>query len=210
VSATNRGAVRNEHDFYPTPAWCVHRLLEAVPLPAGRWLEPCVGDGAIVRAVNACRGVEWFTNDIRSEVAADVHGDFLAPAFPHARAWEVLLTNPPFSLALDFAAKGIDVAGVVVLLLRLNWLRGTDEHNAWLRAHMPSVYVLPQRPSFDGRGTDATEYAWMVWGLDQAPTIAMLDDTPDEVRASHNLEMRRREKAIGDLFAEKKIGGLFG
>ena len=46
MSATNRGAVRNEHDFYPTPAWCVHRLLEAVPLPAGRWLEPCVGDGA--------------------------------------------------------------------------------------------------------------------------------------------------------------------
>lgn len=34
---------RNEHrvDYYPTPAWCVHRLLEACELPDG--------DGAILR-----------------------------------------------------------------------------------------------------------------------------------------------------------------
>ena len=25
-------------DYYPTPAWCVRRLLEAVDLPGGRWL----------------------------------------------------------------------------------------------------------------------------------------------------------------------------
>lgn len=61
MSATGRGAVRHERDFYSTPAWCVDRLLDDI-LPQIRvsrpdgvetWLEPCVGSGAIVEAVEA-------------------------------------------------------------------------------------------------------------------------------------------------------------
>ncbi len=210
MSATNRGAQRHDRDFYPTPAWCVHALLKKVQLPGGRWLEPCVGDGAIVRAVNAVRDdVQWVTCDIRPECEAVLSergvrrhwvGDFLDAAAVPLDEFDVIPTNPPFALARAFADRALTLSKVVAFLLRLNWLRGTDEHNEWIRAHMPSVYILPQRPSFDGRGTDATEYSWMVWGLHQTPTIAMLDDTPDAVRLSSNLELRRREFAVGSLF----------
>jgi hypothetical protein len=44
MSSTNRGAAREPADNYPTPSWCVRRLLEAVELPPGRWLEPACGE----------------------------------------------------------------------------------------------------------------------------------------------------------------------
>lgn len=60
MSATGRSDVRRLDDFYATPAWCVRRLLEGVNPPGGLWLEPCAGDGAIIRAVEEMRAdVKW-------------------------------------------------------------------------------------------------------------------------------------------------------
>lgn len=98
---------------------------------------------------------------------------------------EVVITNPPFSLAQEFAYKALSEGEVVVLLLRLNWL-GTDRRNPFLLAHPPSIYVLPRRPAFgpnakhiregklDAKDTDATEYAWFVWGLEAVPTVHII------------------------------------
>ena len=71
---------RAAYDYYPTPAWCVRRLLEAVDLPGGRWLEPAVGDGAIVRSVDAARDdVRWTTIDVRPGLGADHCLDYTSP-----------------------------------------------------------------------------------------------------------------------------------
>jgi hypothetical protein len=194
MSATNRGSVRNEADFYPTPGWCVRRLLEACPLPGGNWLEPAAGDGAIIKAVNAVRpDVRWSALDIRAEVAPQIAqtgasfigADFLttADAIGSAR-FDVLITNPPFSLAQEFIERSLRVADCVAMLLRLNYLGGAKRCE-FMRANPPSVYVLPNRPSFTGHGTDATEYAWFVWN---PPTfggngrIQVLPLTPAEER----------------------------
>ena len=68
MSSTNRGGKRQDLDVYPTPAWVVDRLLEVVDFPGGRWLEPCAGDGAIMRAVNAWRAdVRWDACELRAE-----------------------------------------------------------------------------------------------------------------------------------------------
>ena len=93
MSATGRSSVRKDYDNYPTPAWCVRRLLERVDLPGGTWLEPAAGDGAIVRAVRAARhDVDWIAVEIREdcrhllrrEVPGDrvVIGDFLTCDLP--------------------------------------------------------------------------------------------------------------------------------
>lgn len=170
MSATNRGGTRNEADFYPTPAWCVHRLLETVSLPGGVWLEPAAGDGALIRAVNQKRSdIQWAAMDIRPEMEDPCRAagaDFMTADFPALQyqgdRFAVAITNPPYSLAQEFIEQGLQVAETVIMLLRLNYLAGGKRAD-FMRAMPPDVYVLPNRPSFTGGGTDATEYAWFIW-----------------------------------------------
>lgn len=203
MSATNRGADRAANDYYPTPAWAVHRFLDAVPLPTGHWLEPCVGDGAIVRAVDGWwRSAEgdappptWTGIDVRPD--ANPRGPlrqfcvadytFMGGALWRERVSEerftVCLTNPPFAQALDFVQTALSHCEIVAMLLRLNWLGGESRAD-FLRTHKPAVWVLPNRPSFTEDGsTDATEYAWFAWGLGHHE-IDVLPSTPKEVRCA--------------------------
>jgi hypothetical protein len=154
----------------------VKRIIEAANLPEGVWLEPAVGDGVIVRTVNAMRpDVSWLTVDTREEVEADLHADFLL--LPELKEkLPVAITNPPFSLALFFAQKMLTGADHVVLLARLNWLSGPRA--PFLREHPCDVYVLPNRPSFVYGGSDATEYGWLVWGPERGGRWFLLADTP--------------------------------
>ena len=168
MSSTNRGAKRNESDFYATPAWCVQNLLKAVNLPGGQWLEPAAGDGAIIRAVNR-PDVKWDAWEIRSEEKtflaplADVHiGDFTQALLPTSYRYAVAITNPPFSLAQEFIEKAMYCADHVVMLLRLNYLASKKRYD-FMSKNTPDVYVLPTRPSFTNGGTDSIEYAWFVW-----------------------------------------------
>ena len=181
--------IRQPSDYYPTPAWCVHRLFDEVDLPGGVWLEPAVGDGAIVRAVSR-DDVRWVTCDVR-DVESNHHGSFLRwRAAPRAA---VIMTNPPFKLAEAFVARSLELAPVVVMLLRLGWLASARRHEL-LRAHTPSIAVLPQRPSFVGSGTDLHDYAWFLWGVDPVPTVRILDLTSQEDRRG------RKNDVQGSLF----------
>lgn len=181
-------------DYYPTPSWCVRRLLEAVELPGGAWLEPCVGGGAIVEAVDEVRSdVEWTTVDLRPETGADLIADFVALGCPELDelaprgGWVVCVTNPPFSLALEFVLEARRRSQVVVMLLRLGWLSSARRH-PFVSEHMPDVYVIPDRPCFGGphrHGSDAADYGWMVWTGPQRRRrgrVEVLATTPDYER----------------------------
>jgi hypothetical protein len=171
MSATNRGGQRTPADFYPTPAWCVWRLLEARALPGGRWLEPCAGTGAIVQAVQDHRtDVQWTTIELREACRETLTGLDCRPTV-HIRdfvehgdeaLYDVVITNPPYSCAQQVLTRAMALAPTVVMLLRLNFLASAGRAG-FMREHPPDVYVLPNRPSFDGKGTDSIEYAWFVW-----------------------------------------------
>ena len=199
MSATNRGGKRSEADFYPTPAWCVDRLLEAVALPAGVWLEPAAGQGAIVKTVNARRGdVKWdvveldarFKPTLSREVGkrAVITRSFLDVSPRDLRMpVSVVLTNPPYSLAMPMIEHALCFdASFVVMLLRLNFLASAGRAT-FMRMHAPDVYVLPNRPSFSGMGTDSIEYAWFVWHgrkRRRRGVLSVLAPTTAEERAS--------------------------
>lgn len=171
MSSTNRGGKRSPADYYPTPGWCVHRLLEEVDLPGGHWLEPAGGEGAIIDAVSAVRDdVAWSAVEIRDECRPGLLartgrgrvriGDFVTQ--PGRKRFDVIITNPPFSMAEEFVRASLSRADHVVMLLRLNFLASAGRAEL-MRQHPPGVYVLPNRPSFDGKGTDSIEYAWFHW-----------------------------------------------
>ena len=153
----------------------------------GYWVEPCAGSGAIIRAVNAwverCEyqriDILWQASELdpkhdralQETLSRDSLGtrigdtlQWLDPDIHYQRArFDVCFMNPPYSRAREFVKWGVEHSQTTVALLRLGFLE-TSKRNAWLRANMPvAVYVLPNRPSFTGRGTDASAYAWFVW-----------------------------------------------
>lgn len=203
MSSTNRGGKRTEADNYPTPPWCTWRLLERLGdrLPKGYWYEPCAGEGAIIQAAqhHGLEGVTWCANELREEslpvlqkfVSDDLIsiGNCLDPSVG-ARNPDVIITNPPFSLAWDILHTSLRrwPRSHLVLLLRLNFW-GSDDRHSFMKQFPPDTYVLPNRPDFRGQGkTDSIEYAWMHWGPSprarEAGQIAVLDSTPLEERRS--------------------------
>ena len=187
-----------ENENYPTPSWCVDRLLERLPLPGYHWLEPACGHGTIVRAVRDRRHLDT----VPIFVAVD---PFVLPAvdvaahwsesyltwYPYSPPYDVAITNPPFSLAEQFARRMLTMADHVVLLLRLNWI-GSAKRCDFFEDHPPSrILVLPDRPCF-ARSTktgkpqsDSCEYAWFYWNTSEVPratTIERLAVTPASER----------------------------
>jgi len=109
-----------------------------------------------------------------SETSTDAEG-IRFNNYSHPR---LIITNPPYKLAQEFIERALQVTspigGEVAMLLRLNFL-GSQKRGAWLVNHVPDLYVLSERPSFNGNGkTDATEYAWFCWGPKRSGRIHIL------------------------------------
>jgi hypothetical protein len=128
MSATNRGAVRNEFDFYATPKEPIEKILAEVD---------CKKDYAEIR-----EDKDYFDSRVMSDL---------------------IITNPPFNIALDFLQKSLKESKTVVYLLRLNFLGSQKRKEFWQSNPPTHLFTLAKRPSFTGKGTDATEYAWFVW-----------------------------------------------
>jgi len=178
MSSTKRGGQRTPADAYPTPPWCVHRLLDRVTLPSGLWYEPCAGDGAIVQVVNSrLPNVAWALNELRSEMDETLRrlepmapvsvGDILDPEtpLPPRDKTVCIITNPPYRIAWELLHKMLREFpnSYIVLLLRVNFIASKGRHG-FMSQYMPDVYVLPNRPGFKAWGkTDSPEYGWFVW-----------------------------------------------
>lgn len=211
MSATNRSERGGDGvDFFATPAWAVHRLLDAWPevdvMPASEslWFEPGAGDGAIVRAVQSWEIANFKAATTRRWVVAEIEesrreslaslpnlacppiiGDLLQDTGTERR-FDVALANPPYRRASDFLRVALRRSRVVAFLLRFQFLESAERH-PFLSRCPPDVYVLPQRPSFDGGGTDSTSYMWAVWNADHLErpqgTVQILGLTSEAERA---------------------------
>lgn len=157
MSARNRGTESDLLGRYDTPAWAVHRLLDRVEFPGGdsSWLEPCAGDGAIIRAIDGYTksdftGLDWTLIDVepRGLWAGDLIDSanfleweppwvnrcrgcqtcgFRGDHFLTPGKFKVGITNPPFHLTLQIVLHMLDMCDSVTILQRLNWLEGAPE-----------------------------------------------------------------------------------
>ncbi len=164
MSATNRGAEREELDGYYTPlpcarAICERLLSDRIVSKGGVMLEPCVGKGAFATAISRVLKPEKLVGvDLRRypELASVPLHEFVESDFLRYEPEEyvdAIITNPPFSEAEAHARHALKLidpeSGVLAFLLRLNFLEGKDRTEHFWAEHPPSyVYVLNRRPSF--------------------------------------------------------------
>lgn len=175
MSATGRGAVRNPRDFYATPEHAYECLAPTLkPLSGSSVWEPAEGDG---RITGWLRDIGW--NSIGTDIAGgfDFLDDDLRVGFALHRKPHWIITNPPYSLALEFceaAIRGTPSVQHVMFLLRLNFL-GSKRRKPFLTANPPSAIIaLSKRPSFRQVGkktTDMCEYGWFYWAKEAQPWI---------------------------------------
>lgn len=160
----NRGQ-RKKSDFYETPYSLTWQLLINEHFSTGlKVLEPAYGNGAIVRVLKGFN-YKVLTMDI-------AHGeDFLQCDIkvPY------IITNPPFSLALEFIEKCKKVATKkFALLFPLSYLHGQERYEKKvfrdLDYPLKTVHVFTRYPMLgdklraDGKyKTGMMVYAWFVW-----------------------------------------------
>jgi hypothetical protein len=171
MSATNRGRVRRAYDFYETPEEVTREFLfEYFEGDFHVILEPCAGSGKMVKVLRDRFPLAWIeANDIRDGSPIPYTNkrytlDFLKMLKDDAD-YDLIFTNPPYSLAEEIITHALETwsKATVVMLLRLNFLGSQKRKPFWDKHPVSEIYVLSKRPSFTGKGTDATEYAWFVW-----------------------------------------------
>ena len=178
----------------------------------GVWLDPCAGEGALVKATQQLHpDVHWKAIELREECREDLSyiplcdvqiADFLSDACMATEVADVVLMNPPYRLAQEFIIKAMTRAKYVVVLLRLNFL-GSETRAEWLRTWAPDVYVLPNRPRFrNSPGTDSIEYAWMVWDSGKPQSEGKIKVLPVTSKAERGI--RVRQQAVGERDVEEQ------
>ncbi len=181
---------RQPSDMYPTPYEFCQRIVTTLIENGGdytedrplRFLEPGCGDAPFCRAIKEAMGDRVETTGVETRNvlrrgwvdALYSETDFLTPN-KYINRFNIIMTNPPFSLAREFLAASIRMCkptARIIFLLRLAWLESATRLDRVHRKIFPSmVYVLPDRPKFINNKTDSSAYAFFVYDLSQQSTL---------------------------------------
>jgi hypothetical protein len=154
-------------DFFPTPAWATHALIENEAFKGDIWESAC-GNGAMSEVLEST-GSRVISSDLYDRGYGEADHDFL-------ESWRRapnIVTNPPFNAAEGFVRSGLERAGKkFALLLRLAFLEGANRQRTIFTDAPPArVWVFSERITFYPagavqKGTGTTAYAWFVWDKD--------------------------------------------
>lgn len=156
--------------------WCGGRIearMSRIPVDVGQYsvvlttpVEACTQCTEWYVSAEVMRDIDWraarvvLSPERARECGAEV-ADFLVADL--APKYDVVITNPPFSVWQQVVERALVLAPQVVMLLRIDVLGSAKRAPCW-QAHPADVFVLPSRPSFTGDGaTDANNYAWFRW-----------------------------------------------
>lgn len=181
MSATNRGTERKTHDFYATPVDVVKNFLNNYDLPKGNILEPSAGNGNVIKALRD-KGIQNNITaiEIRKEEENNLNMLSDKVIIDNFLEWNpdkdygVIIGNPPYSLAREFIEKCFEISNentVIIMLLRTAFLESKSRFEFWQEHPLTELHVLSKRPSFTGKGTDATSYSWFVWDNRQSKQV---------------------------------------
>ena len=166
-----RFADLNGPDFFPTPAWATHALIDNEDFRGEVWECAC-GNGAMSEVlIKASASVR--SSDLYDRGYGECGVDFLDTR----QRSENIVTNPPYNSAEGFVRTGLNAAGrKFALLLRLAFLEGANRQRSIFAVAPPSrVWVFSERITFypagaTVKGSGTTAYAWFVWDKDASGT----------------------------------------
>jgi len=174
-------------DYFVTPIPAITQFLTEFRKHESAWpksiLDPCAG-GDTDHPMSYPTALRSFyptvpvtSLDIRDDSLAEYKADYLKWPKPTAAHYDMIITNPPFNLALDILQKAlydIDEGGFVIVLLRLNFF-GSQKRRPFFEVHMPKyTFVHSKRMSFFGGTQDSIEYMHGVWQKGHHPTFTKL------------------------------------
>ena len=161
-------------DFYPTPTWATHALIENEYFSGDIWECAC-GDGSMSEVL-ATTGNRVISSDLYDRGYGEIGHDFLKTN----RKCANIITNPPFNSAEGFVAMGLKAAEKkFALLLRLAFVEGAHRANTIFHVQPPSrIWAFSERITFYPKGavkagSGTTAYAWFVWNKDHAGSTEM-------------------------------------
>jgi len=151
-------------DFFPTPEWATHALIDNEEFEGTIW-EPACGDGAMAEVLRRT-GCPVEASDLYDRGYGDKGVDFL-----HAhRLVDNIVTNPPYNAAEGFVRAGVEQSRCkFALLLRLAFLEGANRQKTIFARTPPArIWVFSERITFYPagavqKGSGTTAYAWFVW-----------------------------------------------
>jgi hypothetical protein len=189
---------RRKSDFYPTPYglcdYAINSIIERYSLSEYTILDPGAGEGrwgvfARKRWPNAyIEGIDIEDHTKLKDNLTKIYNtyrnkqDFLS--YNYDRKFELIIGNPPFSLAEEFIRKSfylLNPMGCILFLLKLDFLAGIERAKTFFNNLPPrEVWICSRRPSFNtpkNRRTDSSAYAIYLWqkGWDYSPNIKWLD-----------------------------------
>ena len=154
-------------DFFPTPAWATHALIDNESFEGDIWESAC-GNGAMSDVLETT-GRTIVSSDLYDRGYGESGVDFLDAGRRSAN----IVTNPPYNAAEGFVRSGLTSASrKFALLLRLAFLEGANRQRTIFSNASPSrVWVFSERITFYPagavqQGTGTTAYAWFVWDKD--------------------------------------------
>ena len=140
---------RVKDDFYATPFYATEAILDKEQLH-GSILEPAAGEGHISKVLfERYPNSQIVSTDLvqrNDKFGCGVVGgvDFLTESYPSK--FDNVITNPPFSLAKEFAERALEISREkVILFAKIQFLEG-QQRKDFFAAHPPrSVYVFSKR-----------------------------------------------------------------
>lgn len=207
MTIKNIGDPPLEGDRYTSPEWLIRQLVdELLPhwldptlLPVGSTpgtiLDAGAGSGVFVRHLRrAYPTATIHAIDIHQgfgswrDAGADLsfHGDFLTDLPPICLErpgtfllpkYDLIVGNPPFSLAEAFIRRALGMCDYLAYVLRQGFLASKDRcalDGLWLELAPEYLYQVAHRPLFrlDKKSGDSADYMWFCWSPRRGPEYA--------------------------------------
>lgn len=180
LAGGNSASKREENDFYATNPETLKMFLYEFwkdnTFEGNEILEPACGQGHISKTLKELLPNFNITSTDLIDRGYGVSGvDFLT--YDYKKMFDVVITNPPFSLAKEFIEKGLKISNKhVIMLCKIQLLEGTKRKEMFLNTPLKYVYVHTTRQATwkEGKPLDpngkkwATTMclAWFVWDKD--------------------------------------------